>query len=86
MNPRTVVIAGATGFIGSYFHRRFLEEGWKVRTVGRNASADAQWNDDGAITLTTPEDTRPGDNRLVVHTSGDELLGWDRLKVVGPPR
>ncbi|NWL28675.1 TIGR01777 family protein [Paenarthrobacter ureafaciens] len=52
MNPRTVVIAGATGFIGSYFHRRFLEEGWKVRTVGRNASADAQWNDDGAITST----------------------------------
>ncbi|MBT2584814.1 TIGR01777 family oxidoreductase [Arthrobacter sp. ISL-95] len=48
--PRTVVIAGATGFIGSYFQRRFLEEGWLVRTVGRNASADAQWNDDGAIT------------------------------------
>lgn len=50
MNARTVVIAGATGFIGSYFQRRFLEEGWEVRTVGRNASADAQWNDDGAIT------------------------------------
>ncbi|MET4540268.1 uncharacterized protein (TIGR01777 family) [Arthrobacter bambusae] len=50
MMPRTVVIAGATGFIGSYFKRRFLEEGWQVRTVGRDASADAQWNDDGAIT------------------------------------
>ena len=48
--PRTVVIAGATGFIGSYFKRRFVEEGWQVRTVGRDASADAQWNDDGAIT------------------------------------
>lgn len=48
--PRTVVIAGASGFIGSYFRRRFLEEGWQVRTVGRDASADAQWNDDGAIT------------------------------------
>ncbi|MFE4194443.1 TIGR01777 family oxidoreductase [Paenarthrobacter sp. NPDC056912] len=49
MNPRTVVIAGATGFIGSYFQRRFLEEGWQVRTVGRAASADAQWHDDDAI-------------------------------------
>lgn len=49
MSPRTVVIAGATGFIGSYFQRRFVEEGWQVRTVGRDASADAQWNDDGAI-------------------------------------
>ncbi|WP_167265702.1 TIGR01777 family oxidoreductase [Paenarthrobacter ilicis] len=50
MMPRTVVIAGATGFIGSYFKRRFLEEGWQVRTVGRDAGADAQWNDDGAVT------------------------------------
>jgi len=47
---RTVVIAGATGFIGSYFRRRFADEGWQVRTVGRDASAHAHWNDDGAIT------------------------------------
>jgi uncharacterized protein (TIGR01777 family) len=50
MNRQAVVIAGATGFIGSYFRRRFVAEGWQVRTVGRDASADAQWNDDGAIT------------------------------------
>ncbi|MEV7661389.1 TIGR01777 family oxidoreductase [Paenarthrobacter sp. NPDC089316] len=48
--PRTVVMAGATGFIGSYFRRRFADEGWQVRTVGRDASAHAHWNDDGAIT------------------------------------
>lgn len=47
---RTVVIAGASGFIGSYFRRRFADEGWQVRTVGRGPSSDAQWNDDGAIT------------------------------------
>ncbi|GGJ31598.1 TIGR01777 family oxidoreductase [Paenarthrobacter histidinolovorans] len=46
---RTVVIAGATGFIGSHLQRRFPEEGWQIRTVGRDASADARWNDDGAI-------------------------------------
>ena len=46
---RTVVIAGATGFIGSHLQRRFPEKGWQVRTVGRDASADAHWNDDGAI-------------------------------------
>jgi uncharacterized protein (TIGR01777 family) len=47
---RTVVIAGANGFIGSYFRRRFADDGWQVRTVGRGPSSDAQWNDDGAIT------------------------------------
>jgi uncharacterized protein (TIGR01777 family) len=47
--PRTVAIAGATGFIGSYFKQRFLADGWAVLTVGRDASADAQWHDDGAI-------------------------------------
>ncbi|WP_178993429.1 TIGR01777 family oxidoreductase [Paenarthrobacter nitroguajacolicus] len=47
---RTVAIAGASGFIGSYFRRRFVAEGWVVRTVGRDTSADAQWHDDGAIT------------------------------------
>ncbi|MFF1828363.1 TIGR01777 family oxidoreductase [Paenarthrobacter sp. NPDC058040] len=50
MTPRTVVIAGASGFIGRYFQRRFASEGWHVRTVGRHGSADAQWNDDGGIT------------------------------------
>ncbi|UXM92361.1 TIGR01777 family oxidoreductase [Paenarthrobacter sp. JL.01a] len=49
---KTVVIAGASGFIGSYFRRRFLQDGWQVRTVGRAASANAQWDDDGAITKT----------------------------------
>ena len=47
--PHTVVLAGATGFIGRYFKHRFVAEGWQVRTVGRAASADALWNDDGAI-------------------------------------
>ncbi|MFK0008331.1 TIGR01777 family oxidoreductase [Paenarthrobacter sp. NPDC090520] len=46
---RTVVIAGASGFIGRYFRRRFVEEGWQARTIGRDASADAQWNDDGGM-------------------------------------
>jgi uncharacterized protein (TIGR01777 family) len=47
--PHTVVLAGATGFIGSYFKHRFVNEGWQVQTVGRDASSDAPWNDDGAI-------------------------------------
>ncbi|WP_426007480.1 TIGR01777 family oxidoreductase [Paenarthrobacter sp. NyZ202] len=45
----TVVVAGASGFIGRYFRRRFAAEGWQVRTIGRDTSADAQWNDDGGI-------------------------------------
>ncbi|GAA2176758.1 hypothetical protein GCM10009784_24620 [Arthrobacter parietis] len=60
-------------------------EGWVHVYLGE---VSLGWHlvNDGAVTVTTPENTRPGDNRLVVHTSGDELLGWDRLKVVGPPR
>ncbi|MFJ4030363.1 TIGR01777 family oxidoreductase [Paenarthrobacter sp. NPDC089989] len=46
---RTVVLAGASGFIGRYFRDRFTAEGWQVRTIGRDASGDAQWNDDGGI-------------------------------------
>ncbi|WRH26380.1 G-D-S-L family lipolytic protein [Arthrobacter sp. JZ12] len=49
-------------------------------------------NDGGTVTVTTPEDTRPGDNRVAVLTEDREvaeqatLLGWDRLQVVGPGR
>lgn len=47
---RTVVIAGASGFIGKYLRGRFERDGWAVRTIGRSDGNDAQWNDDGAIT------------------------------------
>lgn len=54
----TVVIAGASGFIGTYFRRHFEAGGWAVRTIGRTAGNDsgrtagndALWNDDGGIT------------------------------------
>lgn len=45
---KTVVIAGASGFIGSYFRRRFAAEGWQLRTIGRRG--DAVWGDMAAIT------------------------------------
>ncbi|UVJ40178.1 TIGR01777 family oxidoreductase [Arthrobacter sp. CJ23] len=46
----TVVLAGASGFIGRYFQHRFAAEGWVVRSVGRAAGNDAVWDDDGGIT------------------------------------
>ncbi len=47
---KTVVIAGASGFIGAHFRRAFAAEGWQVRTVGRNGStADAVWGETDAI-------------------------------------
>lgn len=49
MTINNVVIAGASGFIGSYFRRRFEAEGWTVRTIGRAAGNDARWDDDGGI-------------------------------------
>jgi uncharacterized protein (TIGR01777 family) len=58
-SAKTVVIAGASGFIGTYFRSRFERDGWKVRTISRRPAtgprkpgeADAAtWDDDGAIT------------------------------------
>jgi uncharacterized protein (TIGR01777 family) len=50
----TVVLAGASGFIGTYLRDRFERDGWNVRTIGRGAArgaaGSANWNDDGAIT------------------------------------
>lgn len=46
---KTVVIAGASGFIGAHFRQQFAAAGWQVRTVGRSI-ADAAWGDTAAIT------------------------------------
>ena len=46
---RTVVLAGASGFIGRYFRARFEKDGWTVRTIGRRGSKgapSAAWGDD----------------------------------------
>lgn len=50
-SAKTVVVAGASGFIGSYLTRRFKEDGWTVRTIGRkgNGSSAAGWDDDGGM-------------------------------------
>ena len=45
---KTVVMAGASGFIGAHFRQQFAAAGWQVRTVGRRA-ADAGWGDTAAI-------------------------------------
>ncbi|MFS0718722.1 TIGR01777 family oxidoreductase [Arthrobacter sp. 1P04PC] len=50
MENKTVVIAGASGFIGKHLSRRFAEDGWKVRTIGRSPLASATWSDEAAIT------------------------------------
>lgn len=42
----TVVIAGASGFIGHALAERFRHDGWRVRTIGRGAANDVTWGDD----------------------------------------
>jgi uncharacterized protein (TIGR01777 family) len=59
-SAKTVVIAGASGFIGTYFRSSFERDGWQVRTISRRSGTDgpqtpgataATWDDDdGAIT------------------------------------
>lgn len=43
---RTVVIAGASGFLGRHLHRAFVADGVRVRTIGRSARADVRWGAD----------------------------------------
>ncbi|MGO4238108.1 TIGR01777 family oxidoreductase [Pseudarthrobacter sp. YAF2] len=50
-STRTVVLAGASGFIGTHLRRRFQEDGWTVRTIGRKGSGSsaAAWEDDAGM-------------------------------------
>lgn len=41
--------------------------------------------DDGTVLVTTPDDTRPGDNKIVLFDEAGSLHGWAGLKVTGPP-
>ncbi len=45
---KTIVIAGASGFVGKNLSSHFVEAGWKVLTVGRT-KADATWNDQPSL-------------------------------------
>ncbi len=49
MGSSIVVLAGASGFIGRYFRRRFGQDGWDIRTIGRSPADTARWGDDSAI-------------------------------------
>ncbi len=40
---------------------------------------------DGTITVTTPDSTRPGNNKLVLFNGDGSLHGWTGIKVTGPP-
>lgn len=44
---KQMLIAGASGFIGQYISKRFKEEGWKVKTIGR--SDELNWEDKAGI-------------------------------------
>ncbi|NQX05175.1 DUF1731 domain-containing protein [Rathayibacter sp. VKM Ac-2856] len=44
-----VVLAGASGFLGTDLARRFEADGWTVRRIGRSGP-DARWGDTAAIT------------------------------------
>jgi uncharacterized protein (TIGR01777 family) len=45
---KTIVIAGASGFIGQYVSDYFKSNGWRILTVGRS-HADATWNDQPSL-------------------------------------
>lgn len=46
MTQRTIVIAGAGGFIGGRLVARFREDGARIVTIGRGSDATLTWDDD----------------------------------------
>ena len=48
MERKRIVIAGGTGFIGSYLKNRFIEEGFSVSIISRKIG-DIQWKDSASI-------------------------------------
>ena len=44
-SPSTVVLCGASGYIGGYLRRSYEDRGIRVRTIGRGTSSDATWSD-----------------------------------------
>lgn len=47
MKKPLLILAGGSGFIGHYLERRFREDGWEIKTIGRRA--DVRWGDTEAI-------------------------------------
>lgn len=50
-SPSTVVLCGASGYIGQYLHRFYEDRGIRVRTIGRGSSSDATWSDHRSIVV-----------------------------------
>jgi uncharacterized protein len=48
--PRTAVLAGASGYIGTHLRATLEAHGATVRTIGRGPHADARWGDDAGLT------------------------------------
>ncbi|WP_032376135.1 TIGR01777 family oxidoreductase [Rhodococcoides fascians] len=48
-SPSTVVICGASGYIGRYLRRNYEERDIQVKTIGRGTSSDATWSDHRSI-------------------------------------
>lgn len=49
VDDRTVVVAGASGYIGRYLTARLRHRGATVRTIGRGGTADARWGEEAAV-------------------------------------
>lgn len=45
---KTIVIAGASGFVGQHLKRFFESNGWRVLTIGRS-HADGVWSDQASL-------------------------------------
>lgn len=99
MTLESVVVAGASGFIGTHVARRFAADGVRVRTIGRGPVADARWDEqlrlvlDGADALINfagrsvrcRYTKRTADEILRSRTETTKALGRALSQCVDPP-
>src|ERR1700716_1925470 len=64
--PRTVVVAGGTGGLGSAVTAEFLAAGWRVVVPGRNEATLAQLGSHDALTTVVADLFDPADAQQVV--------------------
>ena len=65
--PKTVLIAGATGLVGSQMVKHFGDRGWRILTAGRGAEADLHFDLDDPESFATT--LLPSGVTLSVHAS-----------------
>jgi uncharacterized protein (TIGR01777 family) len=82
-NPRSVLVTGATGFIGRHLCRRLIERGDRLIVLTRNATSARDAFGSRADIVTSLEQVSPADRiDAIVNLAGAPIMGalWTRRR------